>query len=90
MDSAIVNNREALEKWHESIAKYYVLSPKEAKQLMRLFLNEKDEKNKIEIRNVIVLGTLEYIYQFLKQSIFINIICNYFDMEDVINATVET
>ena len=56
---------------------------------MRLFLNEKDEKKKSEIRNVIVLGTLEHIYQFLKQSIFINIICNWFDMEDVINATVE-
>ncbi len=89
IDKKFQHNSKILEQWHASITKYYVLSPREAKQLMRLFLNEKDEKKKVGIRNVIVLGTLEYIYQFLKQSVFINLICNWFDMEDVINATVE-
>ena len=89
IDKKWQRNSNILEQWHVSITKYYVLSSKEAKQLMRLFLNEKDEKKKCEIRNVIVLGTLEYVYQFLKQSIFVHLICNWFDMEDVINATVE-
>ena len=84
IDKKWQRNSNILEQWHVSITKYYVLSPREAKQLMRLFLNEKDEKKKIEIRNVIVLGTLEYVYQFLKQSVFVNLICNCFDMEDVI------
>lgn len=85
----IKRNEYVLEQWHKSITKYYVLSSKEAKKLMHCYTRESDENKKTEIRNVIVLGTLEYVYQFLRQSIFINIICNWFDMEDVINATIE-
>ena len=70
----IKRNACVLENWHESITKYYVLNSKETKTLMHCYTKESDEAKKIEIRNVIVLGTLEYVYQFLKQSIFINII----------------
>ncbi len=89
INKKIIDNQRKLEQWHKSINKYNVYCSQEAKKLMRCYTNEMDEDKKIKIRNDIVLGTLEYVYQFLKQSIFINIICNWFDMDDVINATVE-
>ena len=86
----VERNRKILEDWHKSISAYAVLSTPEIKALIKSYLIATDEEEKVKIRNNIVLGTLEYLYQYLKNSIFMNLICNWFDMEDVIASGIET
>lgn len=83
-------NINILERWHQSISKYPILDIMDVRSLIKEYINETDETKKINIRNKIVLGTQEYVYRFLKESIFIPIICNWFNMEDVISASIES
>ena len=62
----VERNRKILEDWHKSISAYAVLSTPEIKALIKSYLIATDEEEKVKIRNNIVLGTLEYLYQYLK------------------------
>lgn len=78
-----------LEFWFKKVECFEKISIDEAKELNKKMLEEENEQERINIRNNIVHGTLYNIYSFLKNSRLEILENGYYDMDDIISATIE-
>ena len=82
-----MNNKEKLERLYEDIKNIKKLSLPTIKKLYNDMINTSDIVQKKIIREKILIGSLSYIYDIFKESIFLNI--ESIDIEDIINNLVE-
>lgn len=77
-----------LKKWYEEIKDYEKLTLKEAKVLNRLILTSSKEKSE-KYRNKLILGTIYLVYNFVCNSGLTAIKSSYFDIDDLMNTSIE-
>lgn len=78
-----------LKFWSKEIEKFEKIDLKTAKKLNKKMLDTKDKEERIEIRNNIINSTLYVILNFLNNSDLEILENGYYDMEDIISATIE-
>ena len=82
-------NKKILECWQKEIEMYPKISFKEAKNLYHIFLSIENNQEKQNIRDKIILGTLHLISNYINNNILYFAQNSLFDMNDVINASIE-
>ena len=66
-----------------------MLDSKGIKKFLRKYYQETDAKKRKKIKEDLIMGTLPYVYHFIKKSGLNKMLCSYYDMEDIIQATCE-
>lgn len=80
---------EILERWYDSIMFTPMLDSRTIKKNLRKYYQETDTRKRETIKEDIIMGTLPYVYHFIKKSGLNKMLCSYYDMEDIIQATCE-
>ena len=83
------NNKKILETWNESIKDFERLDLAKAKELYKKYLSEENKDTKEKIRETIITGLFYTVYDELIKINADGIIAPTYDMDDVINGTVE-
>ena len=81
-------NEQKLKIWYEEIKKYECLDVLEAKNIYNLMINSSGD-NYEKYRERLILGTMYGVYNFVCASGLAAIRSPYFDLDDIISASIE-
>ena len=82
-------NKEMLKEWKKEIKEYEKLTLQQAQELYKR-INECDNKIiKKQLRDKLIMGTLYVVYRFIETNGYIYMNDTSYDMNDIINATIE-
>ena len=78
-----------LKEWKEQISAFPELSIEEARALYIEAINAKDEREKKELMDKVIQGTLYVVFNFIKRNRLNYIKSSSYDLEDLINSCFE-
>jgi len=83
-------NKEILNKWKQEIKDYEKLTLQQSQEIYKNIINCDNEKTKKQLRDKLITGTLYIVYNFIETNGYTYMNGISYDMDDIINATIET
>lgn len=83
-------NKEILNKWKQEIKDYEKLTLQQSQEIYINIIKCDNEKTKKQLRDKLITGTLYVIHNFIENNGYTYMNGISYDMDDIINATVET
>ena len=83
-------NEQILNNWKKEIDQYEKLTLEQAQELYKRIINCENKEVKKQLRYELITGTFHVLYKFINSNGYMYMNSTTYDMNDIINSTVET